>query len=85
MQEYFKNRSQFPPEGLERYAGTYVAWSPDGTKIVATDEDPLKVVATVKAAGYDLAEVVISSVPSAEESGLIMNDNIATSSTFGRE
>jgi hypothetical protein len=67
MQEYVRNRSQFPLEGLEQYAGTYVAWSPDGTKIVASDEDPLKVVATVKAAGYDLAELVISSVPSADE------------------
>jgi hypothetical protein len=67
MQAYLRNRSQFPPESLEPHAGKYVAWSPDGTAIIASDENPLQVLATVKAAGYDLAEVVISSVPGAEE------------------
>src|SRR5437870_7943481 len=34
MQEFLKNRSQFPPEELEHYAGKYVAWSPDGRTII---------------------------------------------------
>jgi hypothetical protein len=55
---------------LGRYAGKYVAWSPDGKQILAADDDPLKVVATLKAAGYDPAECVLSSIPEAEEAVL---------------
>src|SRR4051794_10408609 len=42
MQQFLTNRAQFPPEELAKYAGKYVAWSPDGTQIVASDEDPLR-------------------------------------------
>lgn len=28
MQQFLKNRSQFPPEDLARYAGQYVAGAP---------------------------------------------------------
>jgi hypothetical protein len=38
MQEYLKNRNRFPAEELEKYAGRYVAWSPDVTGIVASGE-----------------------------------------------
>jgi hypothetical protein len=45
MQEFLQYRQQFAPEELERFAGKYVAWSPDGTRIIASDEDFLKVAA----------------------------------------
>jgi hypothetical protein len=67
MREFLKNRSQFSPAELERHAGKYVAWSPDGKQIIAADDDPMKVVAAVKSAGYDPAECVLSSVPAREE------------------
>ena len=63
MQEYLRNRRQFPHDELARYAGKYVAWSPDGTRIIASDEDPLKVVAAVDGSGYDPAEVVMEPIP----------------------
>jgi hypothetical protein len=67
MQEFLRNRSQFPPEQLERYAGMYVAWSPDGQTILASDVDELRLDAAVKAAGYDPAHVVVSSIPKPDE------------------
>ena len=67
MREFLKNRSQVSPDELEKYAGKYVAWSPDGKRIVAADDDPIQVVATVRSAGFDPAECVLSSIPAAEE------------------
>ncbi len=67
MKEFLENRKQVAPRELERYAGKYVAWSPDGKRILAANDDPLKVVAEVASAGYDPSDCVISSVPAAEE------------------
>jgi hypothetical protein len=67
MNEFWKNRSQVPPEELEQYAGQYVAWSPDGTRVIAGDTDERRLEAAIKAAGYDPAEVVVSSVPPPDE------------------
>ena len=67
MQQFLKNRIAFPPEELARFAGKYVAWSPDGTQILASDDDPLRLVSTVTALGYDSAEVLIASVPDPDE------------------
>lgn len=54
-----KNRQQFPPEKLARYAGQYVAWSPDDTHILASDEDELQLAIPVRLAGHNSAEVLI--------------------------
>ena len=67
MAEFLKNRVLAPASELEKHAGKYVAWSPDGTQILAADADPLKVIAALRSAGHDPAECVISSVPEAEE------------------
>jgi hypothetical protein len=67
MREFLGNRGQVSAAELEKYVGKYVAWSPDGKRILAADEDPLKVVAAVKSAGFDPAECVLSSVPSPDE------------------
>ena len=67
MQKYLKNRQQFPPEELEKYAGKYVAWSPDGTRIIASDDDYAKVAQAVDASGYDPAEIVMEPIPFPDE------------------
>jgi hypothetical protein len=67
MREFLKNRSQFSPADLGEYAGLYVAWSPDGTRIIAANADAMKLVAAVKSAGFDPQECVISSVPATDE------------------
>jgi hypothetical protein len=67
MRQYLINRHQFPHEELEPYAGRYVAWNPEGTQILASDEDPGQVIDAVKALGYDPAETVIEAIPSPDE------------------
>jgi hypothetical protein len=67
MQEFLKNRLAFPAEELMKYAGQYVAWSPDGKRILASDEDELQLDATIRVAGHDPAEVLISFVPDPDE------------------
>jgi hypothetical protein len=65
-QQFLKNRRAFSAEELAKYAGEYVAWSPDGTAILASDDDPIRLLTTVKSLGHDPAETVIASVPPAD-------------------
>jgi len=67
MQRFQKNRQKFPPEELARYAGKYVAWSPDGTHILACNEDELQLANAVRTAGHNSAEVLIAFVPAEDE------------------
>jgi len=67
IQRFQKNRQQFPPEELARYAGKYVAWNPDGTNILTSDEDELRLAKVVLAAGHNSAEVLIAFVPARDE------------------
>jgi len=67
MQEYLKNRQRFSLDELDKYAGKYVAWSPDGRRIIASADDPLKLVETIDALGFDSSDVVIEPVPYPDE------------------
>jgi hypothetical protein len=67
MQRFQKNRCQFPLEELARYAGKYVAWSPDGAHILASHEDELLLANAFLAAGHNSAEVLIAFVPTEDE------------------
>ena len=64
LEQFIRNRNAFPAEELGRYIGQHVAWSPDGTQILASDSDPMKVLAAVKALGYNPAETPIEDIPS---------------------
>ena len=63
MQEFLKNRRQFPREQLAAYAGKYIAWSPDGTKIIASADDLAALANAVLGSGYNPEDCVLSSVP----------------------
>jgi hypothetical protein len=67
LQQFQRNRANFPPEELARYAGNYVAWSPDGSRIIASADNLIALAAQVKATNYEPAECVLSSVPLADE------------------
>jgi hypothetical protein len=67
MKLFIENRQNFPLEELAKYAGRYVAWSPDGASIVASDEDELRLANAIHAAGHNTAEILISYVPAGDE------------------
>ena len=63
LEQFVRNRNAFPADELGRYSGQHVAWSSDGTRILTSDPDPLKVLAAVRALGYDPAEISIEDIP----------------------
>jgi hypothetical protein len=65
-----ENRRKFPQEELLKYVGQYVAWSWDGSRILAGDADREKLDEKLRAAGYDLGRVVHGYVDDPNESWL---------------
>jgi hypothetical protein len=63
-----ENRCRFPPEQLLPYEGKWVAWSLDGTRILASGEDVLDVENKLDASGIDASRVVFGFVPPSDES-----------------
>jgi hypothetical protein len=61
-----ENRWRFPPEELLPYAGQYVAWSLDGTHILASAATEEDLEQKLVAAGVDPSQVVGECFPNAE-------------------
>jgi hypothetical protein len=51
-----------PEEEIERYRGKWVAWSPDGKKVLAAHLDPEKLFDVIDAAGLKPGEYVLSAI-----------------------
>jgi hypothetical protein len=62
-EHYYENRRNFPPEELAKYYGRHVAYSWDGSSIVANGDSYEEVQEKVKAAGLDPSRVVFGYVP----------------------
>jgi glucose/arabinose dehydrogenase len=58
-----RNREQFPDEQLERYWGKQVAWSADGTHIVAWGDDHKQLYERLAALGIHPTVVVDEFIP----------------------
>jgi len=54
------NANRIPAAEVLRYAGKRIAYSRDGTRIVASGRDYEELEAALNAAGIDLSEVVLS-------------------------
>jgi hypothetical protein len=67
-----ENRRRFPLEEVNKCAGQWVAWSVDGSKIVAHHEDLMEVSRMVKAAGLDHEDVIFDHIPQEGEGGAIL-------------
>ena len=67
INEFRRNQSRVPLAELEKYNGQYVAWSEDGSRILAADADPLRLHALLCAAGHDPATTLISCIVLPEE------------------
>jgi hypothetical protein len=53
-----ENRTRFPVEQLAPYAGQYVAWTPDGTRIVACAADRAGLYQRLQEIGVHYSQVV---------------------------
>ncbi len=60
---FFENQRKFPPEELARYEGQHVAWSWDGSRIVASASDRKELYQKVREAGLDPGRVVHEYIP----------------------
>jgi hypothetical protein len=65
--KYLANRAMFPVDELAKYAGQWIAWSPDGAQIVAHANDPRALDDLIRAAGADPEECLVEGIP-AEDS-----------------
>jgi len=66
MREYLKNRVAFPQAELAKHRGEWIAWSPDGTRIVAASKDPDALDDLVRKAGEDPENCPIEGIPDAD-------------------
>jgi hypothetical protein len=55
---YAENRCKIPPDDLLPYAGLFVAWSPDGTRILASAESLEALDQKLEEAGIHFSQVV---------------------------
>jgi hypothetical protein len=61
--EFLANRASFPVDRLAQYAGQWVAWSPDGSRVAASASSPELLDAILEANGEDPAACVVEGIP----------------------
>ena len=61
--EYRANRGQVPRDELAEYLGQWVAFSLDGQRVVAGDEELERLGERLRADGVDLQQVVFEYLP----------------------
>jgi hypothetical protein len=69
MRQYLKNRSAAPVDLLVKHRGEWIAWSPDGTHVVASTKNPEILDELVRNAGENPEECVVEGIP--EEDSVI--------------
>lgn len=70
INKFRENQSKVPLEELMKHNGKYVAWSDDGTHILASDEDSSRLYDWLGESGYDAGEILIAYVDVPELSSL---------------
>ncbi len=69
LSHYEENRCKFPLEELAKYAGKHIAFSPDGTRIVASGDSFDEVIENLQAAGIHFSQVVHSYIDAPDVDG----------------
>src|SRR5438128_12647983 len=64
--KFLANRAAFPVSELAKYAGQWVAWSPDGTRIAASAASPEMLDGLLRGSGEDPDRCVIEGIPGDE-------------------
>ena len=62
-QEFRQNRSRFPREELEKHRGQWVAFSPDGRRIVASAPTLESLEERLRLAGEDARHLAFEGIP----------------------
>ena len=65
--EYRTNRASFPRSELEKYRGLWVAFAPNGTRIIASGLTLYQADEHVRAVGEDPNDVVFERVPGPDD------------------
>jgi glucose/arabinose dehydrogenase len=63
---FLEHRAAVPAEALARHAGRWIAWSPDGSRVVAEAGAPEDLDDAVRAAGEDPERCVIEGIPAVD-------------------
>ena len=63
---FLRNRARFSLQELAKYRGRFVAWSPDGTRIVASCDHEEDLDRLVRAAGEKPQDCIVGAVPEAD-------------------
>ncbi len=71
LSHYEENRNKFPLDELAKHAGKHVAFSPDGTRIVASGATEEELEAALQAAGIHFSQVVFSYIDGPDVDGRI--------------
>jgi len=66
MQNYLKNRGTFPLAELAKHRGEWVAWNPDGTRLIAASRNPDDLDDLIRAAGQNPENCPIEAIPDAD-------------------
>jgi hypothetical protein len=64
--KFLERRASLPTEVLARYAGRWIAWSPDGARIVADSEAPENLDDRIRDAGEDPERCVVEGIPTTD-------------------
>lgn len=64
--KYLENRPRFPVEELAKHAGAWVAWNPEGTRILESANDPDALEGLIQEAGEDPTYCVVEGIPAAD-------------------
>jgi hypothetical protein len=70
-QEYRRNRSQFPAAEVAQYQGTWVAFSADGRRIVASEATLERLEESLATSGADPQAVVLEWVAGPDDDTLL--------------
>lgn len=68
---YVENRRKFPRDEQRKYAGQWLAWSADGSQIVAHHPDLVEAARMVEVAGIDRLDVIFDWEPEEEVDTLL--------------
>jgi hypothetical protein len=63
---FLEHRAALPAGALLPYVGRWIAWSPDGTRIVAVSQTPEDLDDRIRAVGEDPERCVVEGVPTTD-------------------